>query len=115
MATLTSHLLNGVYGTHAAQVDMTLTRLASDGGRELVLSAKSDNGGRLSVTVNTFANAKYEMAIACAAYFHDQNLRRTGLQIVEDIVIRFSMPDPEARYHIPVIMSPNSYSCWWSE
>ena len=115
MATLSSHLLNGVDGTHAAQVDMTLTRIAADGGRELVLSAKSDEGGRLSVNVDTPANATYEMAIASGNYFHGQKLPRSGLQIVEDIVIRFSMPDPEARYHIPVIMSPNSYSCWWSE
>ena len=115
MATLSSHLLNGVDGTHAAHVDMTLNRITPDGGRELVLSAKSDDGGRISVNVDTPANAKYEMAIASATYFHGQTLPRTGLQIVEDIVIRFSIPDPEARYHIPVIMSPNSYSCWWSE
>lgn len=115
MATLSSHLLNGVDGTHAAQVGMTLTRIAADGGRELVISAKSDDGGRLTVNVDTPANARYEMAIASGTYFQALKLPRTGMQIVEEIVIRFSMPDPEARYHIPVIMSPNSYSCWWSE
>jgi len=41
-------------------------------------------------------------------------LPRDSVQILEEIVIRFTMLDPEARYHIPVIMSPNSYSCWWS-
>jgi 5-hydroxyisourate hydrolase len=55
------------------------------------------------------------MAIASGTYFQALKLPRTGMQIVEEIVIRFSMPDPGARYHIPVIMSPNSYSCWWSE
>ena len=54
------------------------------------------------------------MLIASGAYFEGQVLPRESVQILEEIVIRFTMLDPEARYHIPVIMSPNSYSCWWS-
>jgi 5-hydroxyisourate hydrolase len=29
-------------------------------------------------------------------------------------VVRFTTPDPDSSYHIPIIMAPNSYSCWWS-
>jgi 5-hydroxyisourate hydrolase len=39
---------------------------------------------------------------------------KNGMHILDEIVIRFAMPDADAKYHIPIIMSPNSYSCWWS-
>jgi 5-hydroxyisourate hydrolase len=54
------------------------------------------------------------MVIASGAYFKTANLPRSGAQILDEIVVRFTTPDPDSRYHIPVIMAPNSYSCWWS-
>jgi 5-hydroxyisourate hydrolase len=30
------------------------------------------------------------------------------------VVIRFCMPDPEAAYHMPLVMAPNGYSVWLS-
>ena len=52
------------------------------------------------------------MLIASGAYFKGQVLPSDSVQILEEIVIRFTMPDPEARYHISNHV--NSYSCWWS-
>ena len=114
MAVLSSHFLDGTNGTHAAAVGVTLIHLDLDGGRQTVFSAFSDDGGRFTHDVDAIAGGKYEMVIASGAYFDRQVLPHDGVQILEEIVIRFTMPDPEARYHIPVIMSPNSYSCWWS-
>jgi 5-hydroxyisourate hydrolase len=114
MATLSSHFLNGVDGSHAADVGVKLVHLNGNGDRQIVFAAHSDDGGRFAHEVATIAGDSYEMVIASGAYFKQQPLPRYKAQILEEIVIRFSMPDPGARYHIPVIMSPNSYSCWWS-
>ncbi len=114
MATLSSHFLNGVDGTHAAHVGVKLVHLNGNGDRQIVFAAHSDDGGRFAHEVAAIAGDSYEMVIASGAYFKQQPLPRDKAQILEEIVIRFSMPDPLARYHIPVIMSPNSYSCWWS-
>ena len=114
MAVLSSHLLNGVDGTHAGEVTVTLIQIAADGERSIVFEEKSDQGGRFQQDVAVVTDAGYEMVIASGAYFSGREIPVTGTQILHEIVIRFSMPDPDARYHIPVIMSPNSYSCWWS-
>ena len=114
MAVLSSHLLNGVDGTHAGEVTVILIRIAADGIRSVVFEGQSDQGGRFQQEVPVAIDAGYEMVIASGAYFAGRDIPVTGRQILSEIVIRFSMPDPEARYHIPVIMSPNSYSCWWS-
>ncbi len=114
MAVLSSHFLDGTNGTHAAAVGVTLVHIDLAEGRQTLFSAFSDDGGRFTQDVDAIAGGKYEMLIACGAYFKGQPPPRCSVQILEEIVIRFTMPDPEARYHIPVIMSPNSYSCWWS-
>ena len=114
MAILTSHFLNGTNGTHAAAVGVKLIHIDSNGVRNKILTAKSDDSGRFSHEFDAFAGGTYELLIASGRYFESQILPKVGTQILEEIVIRFSVPETNARCHIPVIMSPNSYSCWWS-
>ena len=42
-------------------------------------------------------------------------LRLDKDRVVEEVVIRFKMPNKNKKYHFPIILSPNSYSIWWSE
>ena len=35
--------------------------------------------------------------------------------IVSEIIVRFRMEDDNKKYHIPIIIAPNSYSIWWSQ
>ena len=114
MAVLSSHLLNGVDGTHAGDVTVTLMRIAADGKRSVVFEDQSDQAGRFQRRVPVAIGEGYEMMIASGNYFAGRDILVTNKQILSEIVIRFSMPDPDGRYHIPIIMSPNSYSCWWS-
>jgi 5-hydroxyisourate hydrolase len=51
---------------------------------------------------------------ATGAYWQARDIARSGAQIMDEVVVRFVMTDAAARYHIPVILSPNSYSIWWS-
>ncbi len=114
MAIVSSHLLNGVDGTHASEVAVTLMWIAADGKRSIVFEGQSDLAGRFQREVKVAIVGGYEMLIASGAYFAGHDIPVTDKQILSEIVIRFSMPDPNGRYHIPIIMSPNSYSCWWS-
>jgi len=36
-------------------------------------------------------------------------------KIVSEITVKFKMLDPNKKYHIPIIISPNGYSIWWSD
>jgi len=49
-----------------------------------------------------------------AGFIPNQDLIRARLHIMDEIIFRFSMPDREGHYHIPIIINPNSYSVWWS-
>ena len=80
------------------------------------IQTATGSGGRLMVELDlSQANphARYELVIASGAYWQKHQTRSTP-QIMEEIIIRFNMKDPDGRYHIPIILSPNSYSVWWS-
>ena len=114
MAIVTSHTLNGTDGTHAGGIAVTLTN--GDTG-EVLFTAEMDSGGRLRQEIapdRIDAGARYELVFATGPYWAQLGIPREGVQIMDEVVLRFSMPDPEGRYHMPVILSPNSYSVWWS-
>ena len=117
MATLSTHLLNSTDGTHAGHVGIRIFQLGSDGQRLRMLDKATDDGGRFSESINLpsdSAHLDYEMVIQSGAYFAARGLNGAGRQIVKEIVIRFTMPDPLGAYHIPLMIAPNSYSVWWS-
>jgi 5-hydroxyisourate hydrolase len=106
-----------VLGTHAGGVGIELLRIEGSGVRTIVFERETDAGGRLSETVNApkeHAGVEYELVFQTGSYFVGQSLPQPVKQIVKEVVIRFSMPDPNASYHIPLMIAPNSYSVWWS-
>ena len=117
MAVVTTHLLNSVFGTHAGAVGIELLRIEPSGVRTTVFERETDAGGRLAETVKIpkeHVGAEYELVFRTGPYFAAQSLPQRTNQTVKEIVIRFSMPDPDASYHIPLMIAPNSYSVWWS-
>jgi 5-hydroxyisourate hydrolase len=117
MAVITTHLLNSVLGTHASGVGIALLRIDPSGVRNIVFERETDAGGRLAETVNIskeHAASEYELVFQTGRYFAAQSLPRPTKKILKEVVIRFSMPDPNANHHIPLMIAPNSYSVWWS-
>lgn len=117
MAIISSHTLNSVDGTHAGGVGVCLYRLDATGRRALIYQGATDSGGRLSETVDLVdadAGADFELVFATGPYFASRQVPVAGMQIMREVVIRFTAPDPAAKYHIPLMLAPNSYSVWFS-
>ena len=114
MAVLTSHLLSGLDGTHASGISVILFQIKSSGSCYKVFSNITDHGGRFSAEFKAEANGQYELMVKTGDYFNTVKSGNSDVLVVSDIVIRFITKDPDGRYHIPIIISPNSYSCWWS-
>lgn len=117
MAIFTTHLLDGSSGLHACGVPLTLTCLSSGSSPPtLLFSCETDSSGRFERELDLtdfFSDSAYELVIRSGDYWSS----RSGLgssNFMNEIIFRFAMTDSSARYHLPVIMSPHSYSCWWS-
>ena len=111
MATLSSHLLNSVDGTHASGVKVTINQINSLGVKKIFLETETDDGGRILKDFklsNDDCGCDYEMVCKTSDYFSKK-------KIVSEIIIKIKMEDPKKKYHLPIIISPNGYSIWWSQ
>ena len=109
MATLTSHTLNGTDGSHAGAIKVKLIEV--DG--QTIFETEIDDGGRLKQEIEPSKinpSSIYELTFETGQFW----LERGFEQIMDQVVLRFRMPDPEGTYHMPIIINPNSYSTWWS-
>ena len=111
MATLSSHLLNSVDGTHASGVKVIIHQINSSGDKVIFFETETDDRGRILKDFelsNDDCDCDYEMIYKTADYFSKK-------KIVSEITIKFRMDDPKKKYHLPIIISPNGYSIWWSQ
>lgn len=116
MATITSHVLNAVNGTHAGGVRVECRRIGDDGRAEFVFSVESGTDGRIAGTADVDGADEgrvYELVFHTGEYFDREGLVQPA-RIMPEVVFRLRLPDPDARYHVPVIVSPHGYSVWWS-
>ena len=111
MATISSHLLNSVDGTHANGIKVTIYQINSSGEKKIFFETETDEGGRILKDFelsNNDCTCEYEMVCKTADYFSEK-------KIVSEIIVKFKMEDPKKKYHLPIIISPNGYSIWWSK
>lgn len=117
MATLSTHTLNSVDGTHASDVAVSLARIDAQGRRVVLFDRRTDAGGRLTERIDPAqvdTAADHELVFQTGAYFAARGLVLPGLRLQSEVVIRFLMPDAQAAYHMPLVMAPNGYSVWLS-
>ena len=115
MAIVSSHTLNGTNGTHAGEFPVRLINITKNSE---IFSTRMDNSGRLEENVDlslTDEIDKFELIFDTGVYWNSLGISASDNQIIREVVLRFSMPNKNARYHMPVILSPNSYSIWSSQ
>jgi len=115
MARFSTHTLDGVDGTHAGGIAITLTHVGDE--INTIFTAQTDKNGRLSEDIDlsgTDPDVLYELVFRTGPYWAARDLPSGIGQVIPEIVLRFRMKDPHGKYHMPLIFSPNSYSTWTS-
>ena len=111
MANFSSHLLNASDGTHASRINVKIYQIQKSNSKKLFLNTKTDGNGRVKHKFNLSKNdcmCDYEMICEVGKYFKKK-------KVVSQIVIKFKMANNKKNYHLPIIISPNSYTVWWSK
>tara|TARA_B100000945_G_scaffold20310_1_gene14618 strand:+ start:1256 stop:1591 length:336 start_codon:yes stop_codon:yes gene_type:complete len=111
MATFSSHLLNSVNGSHANNIEITIYQIKPNGEKKIFYNTKTDDEGRVLKEFdldNEDCKAEYEMICKTGDYFLEK-------KVVSEITVKFKMVDSNKKYHIPIIISPNGYTIWWSD
>jgi 5-hydroxyisourate hydrolase len=108
-------MLNGLNGTHAGGIIVQLKNVNSN---ELLFQTLIDDGGRLNKELSNDLADKldtYELIFKIGDFWKQIINQENVEGILDEIVIRFKIPYKDKKYHFPIILSPNSYSTWWSE
>ncbi len=115
MATISSHVLDSIIGDHAKQIRIELIQISADGGRTRLFNVIANDEGRIKeeVLVNEL-DAKHELVFHSSEYFQNQPATPPSEQIMPEIVVRFLIPTPDSKIHIPLMLAPHQYSTWWS-
>jgi 5-hydroxyisourate hydrolase len=95
---LSTHVLDTARGVPAAGVAIELRR-----GDELI-TATTDGDGRARLLEETPAG-DYELTFAIGDYFGER-------PFLDRVPVRFTIADPAAHYHVPLLVSPWSYSTY---
>jgi 5-hydroxyisourate hydrolase len=109
-AKLTTHVLNLVAGTPAAGMRVELWR--RDGTPHRIKMVTTDRDGRTDsplLGADELVPGRYELVFQVKNYFSDLGVDCTFL---EDVPIRFSITDPTASYHVPLLVTPWGYSTY---
>ena len=72
MATLSSHLLNSVNGTHASGVKVIVNQISSSGSKKIFYETETDQAGRILKDFELSDDdcaCEYEMICKTAEYF----------------------------------------------
>ena len=111
MAIFSTHLLNSIDGTHASDVEIVIYKV-NNNNKVVFLEDKTDSSGRMLKEFELTkedCESDYEMVINSGNYFNNSS------DIINEIIVKFKMTETEKKYHIPLIISPNGYSIWWSK
>lgn len=114
MAGLTTHVLDTANGIPAAGVALSLFKLNGD-HRKLITTATTNADGRVDhplLTADTAEATRYELVFAAGDYFRARGTALPDPPFVDDVVLRFGIADPDAHYHVPLLVSPWSYNTY---
>jgi 5-hydroxyisourate hydrolase len=114
MARLSTHVLDVSRGAPAPGVFIEL-HLVSAGARRLVTTATTNAEGRTDeplLSADRIETGIYELTFHAAEYFRSIGIPLTDPPFLGNVTIRVGLADASGHYHVPLLLSPYSYSMY---
>jgi 5-hydroxyisourate hydrolase len=114
MGKLSTHVLDTAHGRPGAGVSVELYRV--DGGqRTLLKQDATNNDGRCNGPLlegGALQRGQYELVFAAGDYFAAQGVALPEPRFVDRVTIAFGVADASQNYHVPLVVTPWSYSTY---
>jgi 5-hydroxyisourate hydrolase len=111
---LTTHVLDTAQGCPAAKVGVSLYRITGD-SHQLIKQDITNQDGRLDTPIldsDEFTTGEYELVFLMGDYFRTSTLAVSDPPFVDRVVLRFGIGEADQHYHVPLLVSPWSYSTY---
>lgn len=111
---LSTHVLDLVLGLPARGMRFELSRIGTE-GRTVLLDTFTNEDGRTEgpmLAGDALAAGKYELRFHVSEYFAAQRIAQGDPPFLDEVCVRFTIADPGANYHVPLLVTPWSYSTY---
>ena len=113
MTKLTTHVLDIYSGKPGKGIKVDLFYINGNEKTKLnsiVLNSDGRSDGPL-IEKDNFKNGKYELVFYIGDYFKSI-LKSETIPFLDDVIIRFGISKSNEHYHVPLLVSPWSYSTY---
>lgn len=112
---LSTHVLDTMHGGPAAGMGVTL--YATDGSeprllKRVVLNADGRNPDGPLLATGELGAGTYRLVFEVADYFRARQVALPQPPFLDRVALDFGVADPAAHYHVPLLVSPWSYSTY---
>ncbi|KNZ34539.1 MAG: 5-hydroxyisourate hydrolase [Methylibium sp. NZG] len=114
MGHLSTHVLDTANGCPASGMRVSLLRTAS-GRSETIKTFTLNHDGRADGPLlegATVVPGRYRLVFAVAAYFRARGTLLPDPPFLDDVSLDFGIADANGHYHVPLLVSPWSYSTY---
>jgi len=112
MGGLTTHVLDTAQGKPGAGITVELYAIGDE--RQLLKSALTNGDGRTDEPLlqgESFRSGVFELVFAVGEYFARSGLGASDPPFLDQVSVRFGIAD-DKHYHVPLLVSPWSYSTY---
>lgn len=113
-AKLSTHILDTANGCPAGGMQIELWSVTPE-ARSLLKKLRSNTDGRTDeplLSAEEFRPGQYELVFHVGEYFSSKTGVAPIIAFLDQVPIRFGIADQTASYHVPLLVSPWSYSTY---
>jgi 2-oxo-4-hydroxy-4-carboxy-5-ureidoimidazoline decarboxylase len=112
---LSTHVLDTYHGRPAAGVAVGLFEVLAGGGRRELARGVTNKDGRTEqplIAGKPIPIAVYELQFTIGDYFAREEVVLSEPPFLDEVPVRFAVAEPEGRYHVPLLITPWSYTTY---
>jgi 2-oxo-4-hydroxy-4-carboxy-5-ureidoimidazoline decarboxylase len=112
---LSTHVLDTHAGVPAAGLAINLVEIGAPSGITVLEGVLTNRDGRTDKPLigdRPVPIGTYELHFAVGAYFAKRGVPLADPAFLDVVPVRFSVAEPEGRYHVPLLVSPWSYASY---
>jgi 5-hydroxyisourate hydrolase len=112
---LTTHVLDTANGCPAANLRLEVWFQKTEVEQDLLKTVYTNVDGRTDeplLSDDTLVAGRYELVFYVGQYFAQRGLALPEPYFLDHVPVRFGIADPYSHYHVPLLVSPWSYSTY---
>jgi 2-oxo-4-hydroxy-4-carboxy-5-ureidoimidazoline decarboxylase len=112
---LSTHVLDNHIGKPAPGIAVELIELAHLGESRLIARAVTNADGRTDQPLiggRPLPTGRYELKFSVGKYYAERGVAMSDPPFLDEIPLRFAISEPERHYHVPLLVTPWSYSTY---